>query len=48
MWAIVLEELQRDGNVGQAFPVACHRHPDKINYVSQPGQLSRFAPDGEY
>ncbi|KAF8639511.1 hypothetical protein AX17_001416 [Amanita inopinata Kibby_2008] len=46
MWRVVLEELERHGNIGKAFPVACQRHPDDINFVSEPGQLPGFAPDG--
>ncbi|KAK2464284.1 hypothetical protein APHAL10511_003741 [Amanita phalloides] len=46
MWSTVLDELQRAGNIGEGLPVACHRHSDIINYISEPGQLPRFAPDG--
>jgi hypothetical protein len=47
MWATVIEELEQQGNIGDAFPFACHRHPDKVNFVSKPGQLPLFAPDGK-
>ncbi|KIL62527.1 hypothetical protein M378DRAFT_128690 [Amanita muscaria Koide BX008] len=46
MWANVIEELQRKGNIGDALPAACFRHPNKVNLISEPGQLSLFAPDG--
>ena len=47
MWSIVLDELQRQRNIGDALPVVCHRHPDKVHYISKPGQVLLFAPDGE-
>ncbi|KAN0098042.1 AAA domain containing protein [Tylopilus felleus] len=46
MWRSIIEELDAHDSVGPALPVACHRHPDKIEYVSSPGQLSWIAPDG--
>ncbi|TFK54494.1 P-loop containing nucleoside triphosphate hydrolase protein [Heliocybe sulcata] len=46
MWRSVLAELESNGAVGQAFPIACQRHPDKVEYISRPGQLPRVAPDG--
>lgn len=47
MWRTVISTLKEDNCVGNAFPVACHRHRDKVQYVSKPGQLPRIAPDGE-
>ncbi|EIN11698.1 P-loop containing nucleoside triphosphate hydrolase protein [Punctularia strigosozonata HHB-11173 SS5] len=46
MWREVIDELEKDGSVGDAFPVACHQHPDPIHYISTPGQLPQVAPDG--
>ncbi|KAF8629392.1 hypothetical protein AX15_003447 [Amanita polypyramis BW_CC] len=46
MWRIVLDELRHQGNIGEALPAACYRHPENVNYISRPGQLSHFAPDG--
>ncbi|KAF9227364.1 hypothetical protein BS17DRAFT_747823 [Gyrodon lividus] len=46
MWRSIIEELQTNDAIGPALPVACHRHPEKIQYISQPGQLTRIAPDG--
>ena len=48
MWRSIIEELDAQDGLGKALPVACHRHPDKVEYVSSPGQLSRIAPDGTY
>jgi hypothetical protein len=47
MWRNVIEELDSADALGDAFPVMCHRHQDTINWVNQPGQLSRIAPDGK-
>ena len=46
MWRSIIEELDAQDALGPALPVACHRHREKIEYVSKPGQLSRIAPDG--
>ncbi|KAJ6594163.1 hypothetical protein B0H19DRAFT_1094164 [Mycena capillaripes] len=46
MWNDVIEQLENADCVGTAFPVSCHRHPGKIELVSEPGKLPLFAPDG--
>ena len=46
MWQGVIEELQQEGCLGPAFPVACHQHPDVVEYISEPGKLAQIAPDG--
>jgi hypothetical protein len=46
MWGTIIEELEEKGLVGPALPIACHRHPDAVEYVSEPGQLPQIAPDG--
>lgn len=48
MWHSVIDELEQNEAVGTAFPVVCQRHPDIIEYVSEPGKLPRLAPDGTY
>lgn len=48
MWRTIIEELEKDEAVGAAFPVICNQHPDTVHPVSEPGQLPRIAPDGEY
>lgn len=47
MWRSIIDELEDEDAVGQAIPVVCHRHPDSIKNVSEPGQLPNFAPDGK-
>ncbi|KAJ7163577.1 hypothetical protein C8R43DRAFT_1171786, partial [Mycena crocata] len=46
MWRDVIDELEAADCVGTALPVSCHRHPDRVEPVSKPGQLPLFAPDG--
>ncbi|TFK44429.1 hypothetical protein BDQ12DRAFT_672980 [Crucibulum laeve] len=46
MWRGVIEQLQESGNIGDGFPVACHRHPESAMRISKPGELSQLAPDG--
>ncbi|KAJ6587167.1 hypothetical protein DFH09DRAFT_248112 [Mycena vulgaris] len=46
MWRDVIEELENMDCLGSAFPVSCHRHPDTVELISQPGKLPLFAPDG--
>jgi hypothetical protein len=46
MWRSVIEQLEAVDAVGDAFPVACHQHPDDVHFIGQPGELPRFAPDG--
>ncbi|PFH53777.1 hypothetical protein AMATHDRAFT_73192 [Amanita thiersii Skay4041] len=46
IWRHIIEELQRQENVGEGFPIACHRHPEKVVYISEPGHLPCIAPDG--
>jgi hypothetical protein len=48
MWHQVIEELETNEALGPALPIACHRHPETLEYVSVPGQLPQIAPDGVY
>ncbi|KAG8902433.1 hypothetical protein FRC01_009576, partial [Tulasnella sp. 417] len=45
MWSNVIDQLQRNDQIGPAFPLACSRHPNNIVEVSKPGQISIHAPD---
>ena len=47
MWRSIIDELEDEDAVGEALQVVCHRHPDSVKYVSEPGQLPDFAPDGK-
>ncbi|KLO14620.1 P-loop containing nucleoside triphosphate hydrolase protein [Schizopora paradoxa] len=46
MWSTIIDDLRDQDAVGDAFPIRCFRHPDQTTYVSKPGQLELFAPDG--
>ncbi|KAL0951932.1 hypothetical protein HGRIS_008585 [Hohenbuehelia grisea] len=46
MWKSVIDQLEEANALGTALPVACARHPEKKNLVSEPGQLPSLAPDG--
>ncbi|KAI0769450.1 P-loop containing nucleoside triphosphate hydrolase protein [Trametes elegans] len=46
MWCTVLDELRNRDCLGDAFPVACQRHPNTVQHISKPGKLPRIAPDG--
>jgi hypothetical protein len=48
MWRRIIEELERDEALGPALPIICHRHPETLEYVCEPGQLPQIAPDGVY
>lgn len=48
MWEKIIEDLEEKGLVGSALPIVCHRHSDVAKYVSEPGQLPQFAPDGSF
>ncbi|KAI0047489.1 hypothetical protein FA95DRAFT_1582635 [Auriscalpium vulgare] len=45
-WEVVLNELERKGQVGAGFPIECPRHPSNAVLVSKPGELASHAPDG--
>ncbi|KAH7335671.1 hypothetical protein B0J17DRAFT_769501 [Rhizoctonia solani] len=46
MWAHILQEIHLSGCVGRGFPIKCHKHPDYVQWIEQPGQLEAVAPDG--
>jgi hypothetical protein len=48
MWRSVIDELEENDAIGDAFPIVCHRHPQAIEYVSSPGKLTQIAPDGMF
>jgi hypothetical protein len=46
MWRGIVEQLESQDAIGSAIPVACHRHPETVMFVSEPGVLPTFSPDG--
>ena len=45
-WSTILDEMEKMGQVGFGFPIACARHPDRAEIISEPGQLPSVAPLG--
>ena len=48
MWSSVISQLDKNGSIGDAIPIQCHRHPDDIRYISKPDELSKLSPDGAF
>ena len=48
MWNDVISELEKRGCVGDAFPIRCNRHPDRVEHINAAGQLPRISPDGSF
>ncbi|CAG8650222.1 4167_t:CDS:2, partial [Paraglomus brasilianum] len=46
MWPTVIDILREKGQLGNAFPLQCNRHPNTLSFVERPEQFSEFAPDG--
>lgn len=47
MWSGVIAELNRQGSIGPALPIACFRHPENVKLVDAPGQIALHAPTGK-
>lgn len=45
-WSTILDEMEKEGQIGFGFPIVCSRHPEQVNIISEPGQLSKVAPLG--
>jgi hypothetical protein len=45
-WCTILDEMEREGQIGFGFPIICLRHPDQVKLISEPGQLNKVAPLG--
>ena len=45
-WSTILDEMEKEGQIGFGFPIVCPRHPDKGEVVSEPGRLPKIAPLG--
>ncbi|KAI9445912.1 hypothetical protein H4582DRAFT_1804013 [Lactarius indigo] len=45
-WRTVLDEMEKEDQLGYAFPIVCLRHPDERQLISEPGQLPTLAPGG--
>ena len=45
-WSLILDEMEKEGQIGFGFPIVCPRHPGKAKIVSEPKQLPKIAPLG--
>ena len=45
-WRTILDEMEKQGQIGFGFPIVCARHPDQVKIISEPGQLPKVAPLG--
>ncbi|KDN33760.1 hypothetical protein RSAG8_13147, partial [Rhizoctonia solani AG-8 WAC10335] len=46
MWSDVLKELRSTESLGPKLPIACHRHPDYIQWIERPGMIPVVSPKG--
>ncbi|CUA71429.1 Nonribosomal peptide synthetase 1 [Aspergillus fumigatus Af293] [Rhizoctonia solani] len=46
MWSDVLKEFRSSECLGPRLPIACHRHPDYIQWVDSPGVIPVVSPNG--
>lgn len=47
-WSIALDEFRRQEAYGPAFPFACYRHPDNVQWLSEPEEIDSLFPDGVF
>ena len=45
-WTTILDEMEKEGQIGFGFPIVCARHPEQVKTISEPGQLPKVAPLG--
>jgi hypothetical protein len=45
-WSTILDEMEKDDQIGYALPIICPRHPTTKRFVSKPGELPTAAPEG--
>ncbi|GES66835.1 P-loop containing nucleoside triphosphate hydrolase protein [Aspergillus terreus] len=46
MWGMVLDMLEREGNIGYALDLTCPRHPEAPITVSEPDHFAQYSPEG--
>jgi hypothetical protein len=47
MWRTIIDELQQNGCVGDAWPLSCPRHPAVTAMADTPTRIHELAPEGE-
>jgi hypothetical protein len=45
-WSTILDEMEKEGQIGFGFPIICARHPEQVKKITEPGQLPKIAPLG--
>lgn len=45
-WSTILDEMEKEDQIGFGFPIVCARHPEQVKIISEPGQLPKVAPLG--
>ena len=45
-WRTILDDMEKQGQIGFGFPTICARHPEQVRLISEPGQLETIAPLG--
>jgi hypothetical protein len=46
-WATVIDEFKKQDAYGPAFPFACYRHPENVQWLGNPKDIDSLFPDGE-
>ncbi|KAI9431019.1 hypothetical protein H4582DRAFT_1823204 [Lactarius indigo] len=45
-WRTVLDEMEKEDQLGHGFPIICSRHPTTRQLITKPGQIPTHAPEG--
>ncbi|KAI9431022.1 hypothetical protein H4582DRAFT_1335637 [Lactarius indigo] len=45
-WRTILDEMEKEDQLGYAFPIICSRHPKARQLITKPGQIPTHAPEG--
>ncbi|KAL9110261.1 MAG: hypothetical protein Q9227_005168 [Pyrenula ochraceoflavens] len=45
-WTLFFDQLQRNGNIYNGFPLKCERHPERQIVISRPEEFEKHSPDG--
>ncbi|KAL7277033.1 hypothetical protein ACG7TL_008877 [Trametes sanguinea] len=47
-WSTILDEMESRDQIASGFPIACPRHPEQANIISNPGELPLVSPAGGF
>ncbi|KAI9445928.1 hypothetical protein H4582DRAFT_1843136 [Lactarius indigo] len=45
-WRTVLDEMEKEDQLGYGFPIVCQRHPHTRHLITKPGKIPTHAPEG--